>query len=179
MGRQSAQKHRRRAVREARWSAFEPAVVGSVPPALAALVDRQEALYVNNRYQVAVRRLPPCEGWPALIHLSIKRLDRAAIHDWRDLQRIKNELVGPEHEAVELYPAESRLVDTSNQYHLVCCADPTYRFPFGWHERLVSDATVYGTVQRPWAPDERPSDCLDRTALERRIHDARRRGATT
>lgn len=58
-------------------------------------------------------------------------------------------------------------------------ADPTYRFPFGWHERLVSDATVYGTVQRPWAPDERPADCLDRTALERRIHDARRRGATT
>jgi hypothetical protein len=26
---------------------------------------------------------------------------------------IKNELVGPEHEAVELYPAESRLVDSA------------------------------------------------------------------
>ena len=169
MGRQSTQKHRRRDARQARWSAFEPAVVGSVPPALAALVDRHEALYVNNRYQVAVRRLPPCDGWPPLIHLSIKRLDRAAIHDWRDLQRIKNELVGPEHEAVELYPAESRLTDTSNQYHLWCSADPTFRYPFGWHERLVSDASVFGVVQRPWPPGDKPVDCLDAAQLAERL----------
>jgi len=27
-------------------------------------------------------------------------------------------IVGEEHEAFEVYPAESRLVDTANQYHL-------------------------------------------------------------
>ena len=170
MGRQSAQKHGRRTAAQARWTAFEP---------VAALADQHDALYVNNRYQVALRRLPPRDGWPALLHLSIKRLDRAAIHDWRDLQRIKNELVGSEHEGVELYPAESCLVDSSNQFHMFCSADPTYRFPFGWHERLVSAVNSYGAVQRPWAPGEQPADCLDRSALDRRIYDACQKSATT
>jgi hypothetical protein len=46
------------------------------------------------------------------------------VHDWRDLQRIKNQLVGPECEAVELYPAESRKVDTANQCG-VCSTRPS------------------------------------------------------
>ena len=48
--------------------------------------------------------------------LSIKRRDRAPVHDWRELQQIKNMIVGDEHEGFEVYPAESRLVDTANQY---------------------------------------------------------------
>jgi hypothetical protein len=70
------------------------------------------------------------------------------VHDWRDLQRIKNELVGPECEAVELYPAESRLVDTANQYHLWADADPTYRFGLGFNMRLTSSDTG-SHLQRP------------------------------
>ena len=93
----------------------------------------EDRLFVNSRYQVAMR-----ETGAASCHLSIKRLDQAPIHDWRDLQRIKNELVGPECEAVELYPADSRLVDTSTQYHLWCSRDPTFRFPIGFAERLVT-----------------------------------------
>jgi hypothetical protein len=52
------------------------------------------------------------------VHLSIKRFDRGPVRDWRHLQQIKNEVVGPEAEAFEIFPAESRLVDTANQYHL-------------------------------------------------------------
>lgn len=75
-----------------------------------------------------------------LVHLSIKRIDQAPVHDWRDLQRIKDELIGPECEAVELYPANSRLlVDTSNQFHLWCSRDASFRFPFGFGDRLVTD----------------------------------------
>ncbi len=173
MGRRSSRKRVERAAAGARWTALERATIGAVHPALAPLVDPRETLYVNNRYQVAVRRLPPREGCPSLIHLSIKRRDKAPIHDWRDLQRIKNELVGPAHEAVELYPAESRLVDSSNQYHLWCSADPAFRFPFGWRERLVSDANGYGIVQRPWAPNERPADCLDAQGLAARLRNVR------
>lgn len=55
---------------------------------------------------------------PAMMHLSIKRQDREPVTDWRHKQEIKNMLVGPEFEAVELFPAESRVVDTANQYHL-------------------------------------------------------------
>ena len=106
------------------------------------------ALYVNDIYQVAVR---PIEG--GLIHLSIKRRDRKPIHDWRDLQKIKNELVGPENEGVELYPAESRLTDTVNQYHIWVIADPSFRFPFGFGERAVSEATKGKAVQRPFSEE--------------------------
>lgn len=83
-----------------------------------------------------------------MIHLSIKRLDRDTIHDWRDLQRIKNELIGAEHEAVELYSAESRLVDTTNQYHLWVLSDPKAAFPFGWTSRLVSDKASVGMARQ-------------------------------
>ena len=47
-------------------------------------------------------------------------MDQSAHHDWRDFQRIKNDIVGPEYEAVELYPAESRLLDPSNRFYLWC-----------------------------------------------------------
>lgn len=108
-------------------------------------------VFRNDRYQVDIEPVPATPDMPALIHLSIKTIDKAPVHDWRDLQAIKNELVGPEHEGVELYPAESRLTDTANQYHIWCLADPTTRFPFGWQGRVVStpaEAAAFGAKQR-------------------------------
>lgn len=96
--------------------------------------------YRNDRYQVAVRKYGK-----DFAHLSIKRIDREPIHDWRDLQTIKNALVGVECEGIELYPAESRRIDGANQYHLWCSTSPLFRFPVGWSEgRQVRDA-VEGT----------------------------------
>jgi hypothetical protein len=91
------------------------------------------AVWINDVYQVVVKSAG------SMVHLSIKRIDRETIHDWRDLQEIKNQLVGPECEAIELYPAESRRVDSANQYHLWASSDPTWRFPCGFTERLVTD----------------------------------------
>ncbi|MBU1802634.1 MAG: hypothetical protein KKA97_10445, partial [Actinobacteria bacterium] len=105
-------------------------------------------VYQNDLYEVALYRDEPF-GLPALVHLSIKRRDRAPVRDWRHFQRIKNELLGPEHEAVELFPAEGRLVDAANQYHLWGFDDPAFRFPFGFADRLVSDASPTGGRQRP------------------------------
>ena len=82
----------------------------------------------NSHYQVIVREVPQTPLGP-MMHLTIRNLDGSTRRDWREFQRIKNELVGPEAEAVELYPAESRLVDTVNHYHL--WVFPEYRFPFG------------------------------------------------
>lgn len=102
------------------------------------LLDRDMAkceYWLNDLYQVEVRR----EDGSA--HLNIRRRDGKAIfRDWRHFQEIKNQLVGPECEAVELYPAESRVVDTSNKYHLWCCTDPTFRFPFGFDKRHIETA---------------------------------------
>jgi len=113
--------------------------------------SRKGEWWINDIYTVIVRRLQvPDPGVPDLIHLSIKRNDREAIHDWRDLQEIKNRFCGPEHEAMEIYPAESRLVDTANQYHLWCIDNPIFRWPWGFRERSVSETSVGASKQRPF-----------------------------
>jgi hypothetical protein len=147
------------------WTKFERAVVPGMP---------DEVVYKNSRYQVWVRkrRCPPPFG--DCYELSIKTLDKAPVHDWRDLQRIKNELMGPEVEALELYPAESRLVDTANQYFLHCFPNlefPDKKFPFGFRERLVAENTGGGAVQRPFAPEHRPSDLEDSERLLKRMEE--------
>jgi hypothetical protein len=113
-------------------------------------------VYKNSTYQVIKRPIPE----QGCIHLSIKRIDKDPIHDWRDLQEIKNKLVGEECEGVEIYPAESRIVDMANQYHLWVCPDPTYRFEFGFLNtaRLVSgekEAMQVGAKQRPFNKEKR------------------------
>lgn len=72
-----------------------------------------DAVYGNDLYSVFVRDM----GQGAL-HLSFHRRDRAAIRDWRHFQAIKNEVAGPERLAIEIFPPESMLVDSSNEYHL-------------------------------------------------------------
>ena len=76
--------------------------------------------WANDLYHVAVERLDT-----GFVHLAIRRRDGRAKHDWRHLQQIKNEVVGAECEAVELFPAESRKWDTSNTFHLFVWPDPT------------------------------------------------------
>lgn len=117
-----------------------------------AFMEREVAgceYWRNDLYQVEVRRYPDLE----MAHLNIRRIDGYAGRDWRHFQQIKNELVGPECEGVELYPAESRLTDTSNKFHIYCNTDPAYRFPFGFETRDVREAdpgeTDGGYRQRP------------------------------
>jgi hypothetical protein len=140
----------------------------------AQVVDEEFSMWQNNRYVVLKRRVKADEAsWPALIHLSIRRLDRLPIKDWRDLQRIKNELVGLECEGIELYPAESRLVDMSNQFHLFVIERPGMRFPFGYKERSVSEATYDGSKQRPF--EEKPSDLIGQADMEKLIREREKR----
>jgi hypothetical protein len=117
--------------------------------------DAPHAIYVCRDYQASIFTVPdPGDGWPPMWHLSIKRKDREPIDEnrWRLLQHIKNTLVGPEHEAVELYPAESRLVDTCNQYHLWVFQSGTQQWPFGFTSRMVTSEEIHGTKQRPLPP---------------------------
>lgn len=109
---------------------------------------REERVYRNDTYQVAVSDAGD------LWHLSIKRIDRECIHDWRDLQEIKNEIVGPYHEGMELYPSESRLVDMANQYHLWVFKDSAVRVPFGFGVRMVTESPGGEAKQRPFPKKE-------------------------
>jgi hypothetical protein len=107
----------------------------------------------NSRYTVFVDRIESKDGsLPTLVHLSIKRNDRGdvGVEHFRDFQRIKNELVGPECEGVELYPAESRLVDQCSQYHEWVWDSPTFRYPFGFSERAIRGPVEGPGRQRPF-----------------------------
>ncbi len=99
----------------------------------------KERVFVNGTYVVEVSPPHPTRlvGWPPMVHLSIMRVDKEPIVSWQDKQTIKNLFVGPEYEAMEIFPAESRLVDCANQYHVWAFIDRDFRIPMGWTERLV------------------------------------------
>ncbi len=114
-------------------------------------VECSGLVFVNDTYQVLLRKKVMESAFGVKVQtfwLSIKRLDREPCRDWRHFQQIKNEIIGPEYEAMELYPADSRLVDGANQYHLWGIHDPDYRFPFGFNERMVSETPVGKSKQR-------------------------------
>lgn len=70
--------------------------------------------------------------WGTVDHLVINRHDGAAGIPWADMQRIKDDLMGPERVAVEVYPPRSQLIDDANMYHLWVL--PAGRaLPFGLH----------------------------------------------
>jgi hypothetical protein len=125
------------------WTPFEQDLSWSTwIPLLGSAVK-----YTNSRYEVLVQVQPP--GW---LHLAIRRQDRLPVRRWRDLQRIKNELAGPERDAIEVFPAESRLHDPCNLYDLWVVPEG-WRFPVGWNYRDVRDlqqAAAHGAVQEPF-----------------------------
>jgi hypothetical protein len=144
------------------WRPMQPATVRTPPetlaaaqadPAVAAVVAEVTEIWCNDRYVVIVQRF---EDSGDVMSLSIRRDDRKAAHDWRDFQRIKNEIAGPEVEAFELYPAQSRVVDTANQYWIWCMPKGT-ALPVGFPEGVISsedDPRFPAARQRPLAPEE-------------------------
>jgi hypothetical protein len=73
-------------------------------------------VWKNNLYIVQVVREET--AWGEVDRLLVRRNDSAPVRSWSDMQRIKNEIRGPERVAVEVYPPESVLVDSANIYHL-------------------------------------------------------------
>ena len=109
------------------WRPLHPIATAEAPSAQlkdfiykSSMPDGAE-YYENDIYQVTVRaheKHPLTDG--PCIQLGISSEDGTARHDFRDFQDIKNRFAGSEWEAVELYPAESRLLDPSNYYILWC-----------------------------------------------------------
>ena len=116
-------------------------------------------VYSNELYTATLRRYT--EGWMIgggeWAQIGIFCQDGEPRHDWRDMQRIKNDLVGEEWEAVELFPAESRLMDPSNYYLLYCAP----KIPLGVHEeRRVILPRDCVAPQRGWLPGHEPKDLV-------------------
>src|SRR5207302_5426260 len=111
--------------------------------------------WFNDTYYVAVRRWdkdPVFGSSGGMIQLGISSFDGSARHDWRDFQAIKNQLAGPECEAFELYPAESRLLDPSI-YYTLWCFPGVKKLKIGCDYRDVRPAELSLAPQRAF-PDE-------------------------
>ena len=99
---------------------MKPFIEGDPPP---TRFNAGERSFYNGKYQALLKN----DGDFAI--LAIRREDRRPVTGWRDVQWIKNQLLGPEVEAVQLFPAESRLVDLSNQFYLYAANIPGSGFP--------------------------------------------------
>lgn len=101
--------------------------------------------FCNKKCQVLVYDWPSeksgmvaPEGWPKIVNLSMKLNTREPWHDWREFQRVKNELCGTACWAFELYPPQDALVDTANQYHM-WIFPPGYDFPIQLEQTPIVD----------------------------------------
>lgn len=127
---------------------------------------RGDEVWVNDRYQALVKYLQFKEhtGEPAgaegMVQLSIHSHDRGPVRNWRHLQQIKNEVCGELRTAVEIFPPENLLTDTSNEYHLWVYPEG-FDLGFGLNESAVvsDDETVaayndgaHKGRQEPWEP---------------------------
>ena len=90
----------------------------------------------------------PMGGGPYKV-IGITAIDDTARHDWREFQQLKNYLVGEEWEGLELYPAESRLVDPSNRFYLWCVPKGVITWGLPGNRRHVCDAEDAIAPQRP------------------------------
>lgn len=136
-------------------------------PETGPTAERNEEIWQNNLYTVIRSNFtyPGDPDGPDWIHLSIRRNDRRPITDWRHKQKIKNQLAGPEHEGVEIYPAESRLVDTSNQFHCWVLPEAGQRVPVGYEDgRIVGSTAIGKAKQRPLIDGEDETVTPDKIA---------------
>ena len=91
-----------------------------------------DMIFENSRYIVLVYK-----PYDDIVWLSFRGQNNSAHdRDWRDYQRIKNELCGTDCEGIEIFPQESRLVDTANQFHL-WVFEPSKSLGIGYPSRDV------------------------------------------
>lgn len=77
-----------------------------------------ETYWQNSFYLVFRKELEPELGLDGSVLLTLKRRDGKAIREWKHLQRVKNELVDPEREAVDIFPPQSMVTSMGNEHNL-------------------------------------------------------------
>lgn len=93
-------------------------------PSPVGLVRGAVEMWHNTRY-VVFRCAPVQTDWGTVEQMMVRRNDGGTDVPWSDMQRIKDELCGPERAAVQVFPPRSELVDVANIYHL-------WVFPLGF-----------------------------------------------
>ena len=119
-------------------------------------------VWQNPWYDVRVSRF--ADGWPIgggpWARIGISCDDGEPRHDWRVFQKIKNQIVGDEWWAIEIYPAESQLIDPSN-YYLLFAAPVFPEMPGQRLGRVLAGPNNCMAPQRGWHPDDEPQEVKD------------------
>lgn len=156
-----ARKRERRALRTGRWGPWEklpgPLAQGYPARGWLAEVDR---CYRNRAFAVLVRDVDT--EWGPVLHLAIRNASGSEI-SWSSKQRIKDELVGRDRVAVEVFPSREQLVDGANMYHLWALPEET-ALPF----------TLKGEVAPDDADPAAPRAAVDRAESRREPGEAGR-----
>tara|TARA_Y100000289_G_C3928275_1_gene154820 strand:- start:1928 stop:2470 length:543 start_codon:yes stop_codon:yes gene_type:complete len=117
-----------------------------------ANIERQAQIYKNSLFTVLLYK---GEGADDLVHipdlkgkcayLSIKRNDKGSNILWHEKMKMVQILLGNDWLGLELYPPYKFMVDTANQYHIIC-VPPIFvdGFPFGWKHREVNKLNQKG-----------------------------------
>jgi hypothetical protein len=117
--------------------------------------------YGNDRFTVHVRPIDDALGLEGPVRISVHDHQRTPDIPWRLLQRIKNEVVGPDRWAMQWFPDEAHLVDESNEHHLFVLtkgeSPPAWLAHLGGRQVCdVDTAREVGAVQAPlpaWYPE--------------------------
>lgn len=89
----------------------------------------------NRLYAVLCR--PLATKWGTVIHCAIRTASNLE-PPWRDKQRIKDELFGPEFTAVEVMPPRDEIIDEADMYHIWVMLSGA-RLPFTLYSRTAND----------------------------------------
>ena len=95
---------------------WEKRLISEVHPMRPRGVKWREECFLNNRYSVQVS--DDETSWGTVVHLWVRRHVDGMPRRWSDLQRIKNEIIGKERVAIEVFPPESELHDSADMSHL-------------------------------------------------------------
>lgn len=85
------------------------------------------SLFQNNFYVVSLTPFQCDWGWCVHVVIRCKHAGNQPL--WSNKQRVKDELLGPQRVAIEVFPAAKDLVDQADAYHLWVLPE-NFRLPF-------------------------------------------------
>ena len=102
-----------------RWPPWQqqPAEVVDATRQRYTSVDHVETVWTNTLYVVLICR-PRSTPWGICTPVMVRNREGMPVRSWAYLQRIKDELLGKERWAFEVYPPASQLKDEAHLTHL-------------------------------------------------------------
>jgi hypothetical protein len=106
---------RARMAKTGNWPPWEISLIPRNAIRSSGWASEMTTIAENKLYAVLMRTITTKRG--CITHLAIRSYWGNEV-PWSAKQRIKNELIGAERHAVEVFPAQSQLIDAANMYHL-------------------------------------------------------------